>query len=91
MKLLRLAAAIGTAALLLLDAGSARAQFGPPPMTAPGQGAAPKKDPNQPETHAASGSGDETIPKPTTSEPTLPQNPNTNAKYHVGSIASHPS
>lgn len=54
--------------------GEARAQFGqmqPPP----GKSSGPKKDPNQPETHAAPGSGDETIPKTTTGEPQLPDNP----------------
>ena len=70
---------IAVAALTLSTASPSFAQFGggfggPAP---PGRGAKPdpKKDPNQPETHAASGSGDETIPKTTTSEPALPADP----------------
>jgi hypothetical protein len=45
------------------------------PSPPSGGAAAPKRDPNQPETHAASGAGDSAIPKPTTSEPTLPDDP----------------
>lgn len=76
MSLRTVAASLGAAALLawtsplLAQFGGG---FGPP--SPPQQQQQPKKDPNQPETHAASGSGDETIPKPTTSEPTLPANP----------------
>lgn len=76
MKGSRFAASL-LAASCLLGSGVARAQFGggfggggmPP------QQSKPKADPNAPETHAASGSGDESIPKTTTSEPTLPNEP----------------
>lgn len=84
----------GAAAILAIAASlvstSAVAQFpgmGPP---APQQQTAPKKDPNAPETHAASGSGDDSIPKTTTGEPTLPQNPleiPDSVKKQIGSSA----
>jgi hypothetical protein len=69
----RLPAAL--AALCLLAPASALAQFGGGLGGAPQPQAKPKADPNAPESHAASGSIDDTIPKPTTSEPTLPAEP----------------
>jgi hypothetical protein len=67
------AAALLSLLTVLGTAGDARAQFGQ--MQPPPGKSAPKKDPNVPETHAAPGSGDETIPKTTTGEPQLPDNP----------------
>lgn len=56
----------------------------------PGKSGGAKKDPSQPETHAAPGSGDETIPKTTSGEPQLPENPleiDPITKKHLGSSA----
>jgi hypothetical protein len=74
-KLVRLSALVA-ASVVSLSASEVLAQFGGPGMGGPPQQQAqPKKDPNAPETHAASGSGDESIPKTTTSEPSLPADP----------------
>lgn len=73
---LRVRVTFASSALAVVLACSPRpalAQFGGPPPAQPQQ--KPKADPNQPETHAASGSGDESIPKVHTSEPQLPANP----------------
>ncbi|MCU0658900.1 MAG: hypothetical protein MUF64_27675 [Polyangiaceae bacterium] len=61
---------------LLLAAPGAQAQFGAPGMGPPpsAQGK-PRKDPNAPETHAAPGADNDAIPKNTTSEPSLPDDP----------------
>lgn len=87
-------------AAALLYAPSASAQFGPSfggpggsgfgGPSQPSQGSGPKKDPNAPETHAAPGAADDTIPKTTTSEPSLPNNPTEipdSVKARIGSTA----
>jgi hypothetical protein len=80
-------AALLAAAALLFHAAPVLAQFGGP-MSGPPAQSQPKKDPNAPETHAASGSGDESIPKPTTSEPTLPADPLQVSDYAKKKIGS---
>ena len=61
---------------VLLTAGTASAQFGGPGMGGPpAPPSQPRKDPNAPETHAAPGADNDAIPKNTTSEPTLPEDP----------------
>ncbi len=69
--------------------------FGPPlPQQQPSSSSKPKKDPNQPETHAAPGSGDDTIPKTTTGEPSLPNDPleiPDDIKKQIGSSGTVPN
>ncbi len=70
-----LSAALGASAPARLLAQGMMPGMGGPMAPSAGQAQqAPKKDPNQPETHAAPGSGDD-MPKPTAGEPTLPQDP----------------
>lgn len=69
-------AAVALATALLSIVADASAQGFPSGMPgAQPPPSKPKKDPNVPETHAASGSGDDTIPKPTGGEPQLPTEP----------------
>lgn len=91
MSLARTKRTLGTICLGLTLSSSAAAQFGPPPMAPPQS--APKKDPNAPETHAASGASDDAIPKTTTSEPRLPEDPLAlppSLKKRIGSTSERP-
>lgn len=63
------------ATAMFLATGSAHAQFGAGMGGPAPQQSKPRKDPNAPETHAAPGADNDAIPKNTTSEPTLPDDP----------------